>query len=1278
MTEVKITLNGRQVSVPAGATILEAARLNGVEIPTLCHDDQLEPFSSCWLCAVKLEGMKRYVPSCGTRVASGMKVWTDTDDVRAVRRMALDLLLSNHRGDCVAPCKATCPAGVDVQGYIALIAQRKYREATALVKEVNPFPLAIGRVCTRPCETECRRNAIDGPVAIDYLKRFAADWDVANGEPWSPDVAAPTRKKVALVGAGPGSLTAAYYLAQRGHEAVVFEALPAAGGMLRYGIPEYRLPKDTLDTEIGLVTKLGVRIEYGKALGRDFTLRDLLDQGFDAVFLGLGAMGSRMMRVPGEDLEGVWAGTEFLKKMGLDEDVEIGNHVAVIGGGNTAVDAARTAMRLGAEKVTIVYRRSREEMPAWDVEVEAALHEGVEMHFLAAPTKISGDGRCETMEYIRMELGEPDDSGRRRPVPIEGSEEVLTVDNVIAAIGQVPELACIHDTVEKDPGSLEARLELTRWGTIVADERTGATPVERVFAGGDVVRGAATAIEAIADGGRAARAIDRLLKGDAVADVDPFFNVHKERWDSFPDEELAAFERAPRQEMPELPVGERVATFAEVELGLSEEQALAETERCLECGCTAAFTCELREYAAEYGASFERFGGEVVSDPPDGRHPFILLEPEKCILCARCIRICDEVEGAAALGFFRRGFQAQMKPSLDRPLGETTCEACGQCVASCPTAALSVRTWLPKPGPWALEETPSVCTFCGTGCSLVLRSVAGNLAEVAPRPGVVSDGNLCVRGRFGLTAGLSGCALETARRSVGGGVEEIGLDDAISEAVKRLRSVADARGPRALAVFGSPRLTNEEAYWLQKLGRLALGTPNVGSFGLERERPVFGALRRAFGREASTASLEDIRRAGVIILLDSDVAEEQTVAATAVRKAVRRGAKLFVVSPEETRMTKIADTWLQADRSDYCHVLAGMLGALESGAFARPEDLPYELDGLDELRALVPASQSPRALGDSAGGEAVLSAAEAFATAERSVLIANAMSFDAASAARDATLAAAFVAVSGKATRPGSGIVFLRMRANGQGVVDAGLTPDLLPGHASAGVVGERERLAKLYGGEIPTPGDAAAELWTLMESGDVRAVLVVGEDPVGGSSDPEAVTRVLGALDVLIVADSVETPTTRIADVVLPLAAAHQSNGSFTNSERRVQAISAAASPPGGVSNLGLLARLAAALGVDLGEPLPDAVRRELAEASRGLGIPVGDVPAEGHRWGGDSLYADGLATPSGRADLGPPEDEPAVWPFHPRWTDALESRLSERAKESELPPHVVRRKGV
>ncbi len=1278
MALVTVSLDGKEVQVEHGITILEAARRNGIEIPTLCHDEQLEPFTSCWVCAVKLEGVKRYVPSCGTRVAEGMKIWTNTEDVRAVRRMALELLMSNHRGDCIAPCQAACPASVDVQGYIALIAKKKYREATALVKEVNPFPLSIGRVCTRPCEEECRRNAMEGPVCIDFLKRFAADWDIEHPEPFSPPVAPPTGKRVAMVGAGPGSLTAAYYLAQKGHAATIFEALPAAGGMLRYGIPEYRLPKNILDDEIGLITGLGVTIEYGKALGRDFVLKDLFDDGFDAIFLGLGAMGSRKMRVDGEDLQGVWAGTDFLKKMGLGEKVEIGRSVAIIGGGNTAVDAARTCLRLGALKVTIVYRRSRREMPAWDIEVDAAEHEGVVMHFLAAPTKIEGDGKCERLEYIRMELGEPDESGRRRPVPIEGSEESLPVDNVIAAIGQVADLDCIHSTAGKDPSSLEAGLELTHWGTIVADEKTCVTSVEGVFAGGDVVNGAATAIEAIAHGGKAAAAIDRILSGGKIDSLRPFFNAQKERWDHFPEDELEDVPRQERQEMPELPVEMRIHTFEEVELGFTEEQALEETKRCLECGCIDAFTCDLRKHSAEYDVRPTQFAGDRVCELPDVRHPFIRIEPEKCIMCGRCIRICEVVEGASALGFFQRGFDVRMKPSLNLPLASTECDSCGQCVTTCPTAGISERPLAIKPGPWDLESTNSICSFCGTGCAVNLNTVAGDLVSITPAAAGINDGNLCVRGRFGFRAlyGRESVTRPLARRDVG--FDEVSLPEALEQTASALKSASQASGPGSVAVFGSPRLTNEEAYQLQKLARVSVGTPNVGSFGTALESTVFGALRHALGSAASTASYDDVRETDVILLIDSDITEEQTVAGIAIRKAVRRGARLFVVSPRETRMARLADTWIQVDRDTVGDLLNGMLDHLLSEAVVDADTLPYGLTGLDELLASLPVGGLAKVA--SATGiepDVIRAVAAAFAGAEKGVLIANAASFATATADRDAASAVALAALCSKATGDGSGVLFLRMKANGQGIVDVGLDPLLLPGQSSALSEESRADLETLYGAPIPAPlyGDTNA-LFEGVESGTIRAVLIVGEDPVGGSSDPERVRKALFGLEFLAVADSVPTGTTALADVVIPLAALAEADGSYTNSERRIQSVSCAVDA--GRDTLAMLGDLSRLLGVELSEPVPAVVRRELSQASKWIDFPPGEPGIPGRRWFGGGLYGESPAMTELTVALDGFQAESYGVSFDPRWTDALESGFSRLAEKEGLANHVVRRVGV
>ena len=353
--------------------------------------------------------------------------------------------------------------------------------------------------------------------------------------------------------------------------------MPKLGGMLRYGIPEYRLPKKTLDWEIEGIIGLGIEVETGVKLGDDFTVESLLEDGFDAAFLAVGAWDSRRLGVEGEaELQGVLSGTEFLIKRGLEEEIPIGDKIAVVGGGNTAIDAARTCWRLGAKEVTVLYRRSRKEMPANDIEVEEAEKEGIQFHFLAAPTKLMGEnGKLSSLEYIQMELGEPDESGRRRPVPVKGSETVLEVDNIISAIGQFPDLTFLKSDSYNGP------VQVTRWNTIVAGEDTWQTDDERVFSAGDSVIGAATVVEAIGGGRRAAYSIDKYLRGEEVRVPD---NVRKEIFDKATDEDLKGITKEKRAKMPELTVDQRRESFVEVELGLSREDAIKEAQRCLQCG----------------------------------------------------------------------------------------------------------------------------------------------------------------------------------------------------------------------------------------------------------------------------------------------------------------------------------------------------------------------------------------------------------------------------------------------------------------------------------------------------------------------------------------------------------------------------------------------------------------------------------------------------------------------------------------------------------------------
>jgi heterodisulfide reductase subunit A-like polyferredoxin len=476
------------------------------------------------------------------------------------------------------PCQAACPANVHAQGYIALISQGKYKEALESHRDYNPLPLICGRVCPHPCEDVCNRDDVDSPIAISALKRFMADWELEHQDDEVVPFERTSDKKVAVIGAGPAGLSCAYYLARLGYAPTIFEALPVAGGMLAVGIPEYRLPKDILKAEIDYIQKKGVDIKLNTTFGKDITLESLKNEGYEAVFLGMGTHGSRKLAIPGEDLEGVIPGVEFLRDVNLGKDVSIGKRVAVIGGGDVAIDSVRVSARKGSEAF-MLYRRTRAEMPAHSSEIAATETEGIEIQYLTQPIEILGEnGKVIGVKCIKMELGEPDDSGRRRPVPIEGSEFTIEVDCVMPAIGQIPDLE-----FAKDLG-----LNLSKRGTIIVDEKTYTTNVEGVFCAGDVQSGPSTVVSAVGAARKAASAIDSFLKGETIEGEPEIEDVV-----SF--EDLGLDENIETQDRviePEVPPQERAGNFKEVVFGLSEEEAKAEAKRCLNCGlCSGCYQC---------------------------------------------------------------------------------------------------------------------------------------------------------------------------------------------------------------------------------------------------------------------------------------------------------------------------------------------------------------------------------------------------------------------------------------------------------------------------------------------------------------------------------------------------------------------------------------------------------------------------------------------------------------------------------------------------------------
>ncbi|HEV8545041.1 MAG TPA: FAD-dependent oxidoreductase, partial [Candidatus Limnocylindrales bacterium] len=721
--------DGRVVEGFEGQTILEVCRDNGIEIPTLCYEPKLPGFGACRMCVVEVEGEEHPPISCSRACEPEMKVQTQTEEIRRLRRTNLELIFSDHNAYCLPPCQNKCPSHIDIPGFLKANAEGNFRESTRIFKRTIPFPSVLGRVCPAPCEEHCRRDEVDEAIAIRDSHRYAGDMVIKsmldeNVDPPVPfEMAAKTGRRVAVIGSGPTGMATAYYLLMSGHEVTVFERDPAPGGMLRYGIPQYRLPKvEVLEAEYESVTRLGGKMVCNQGLGRDFSLDDLQFQGYDAVVIAIGCYETNTLGVPGEDAAEVLDGLEYLRTatLGLPYPGHKGKRVVVVGGGFTSMDCSRTSIRQGASEVTLVYRRDMKDMPASN-EVHEAIEEGVTAIFQAGPTRVITDakGNVTGIEFIRMKPGEPDASGRRRPEPAPGTEFTIPCDRVLLAIGQGPELDWIG------PGSMGPKATKNR--RLQADAVTFETGRAGVFATGDVRIGASTVVQAIAEGRRAAYAADAYLRGNdlsvirtrqTLAEPEPIF---------LSIVPFTAEVKEPRYRMKAMEAEIRNQSYVEYEIPYSREEVVAESSRCLQCTCEAIGFCDLRRLGIEYettlptlepdhnqGAGFRsvvenRFAGINHDYIRDDSHAFILREPSRCIDCGRCANVCAEVVGAACYDFMRIGFDTLVTTPLDMSLNDTPCVSCGRCAETCPTGAL-----MPKPRVLQkFEVNESTCILCG-------------------------------------------------------------------------------------------------------------------------------------------------------------------------------------------------------------------------------------------------------------------------------------------------------------------------------------------------------------------------------------------------------------------------------------------------------------------------------------------------------------------------------------------------------------------------------------
>lgn len=921
---VRVILNNKEVYGFQGQKILDLCAECGVEIPTLCYDPHLSVHGGCSVCLVDVKGAKALVRACANTITPGMVIDTNNEKVNGARKLALELLLSDHVGDCRPPCTLTCPANGNVQAYINQTAQGKYREALDTLHHHVTLPASIGRVCPAPCQEKCRRNFVDEePVSIREIKRFVADWAIERNDLGNIPHIEENGKSVAVVGGGPAGVSAAYFLRLHGYRVTIFEREEKLGGMMRYGIPDYRLPQDVIQKEIDWLLAHGVDVRTNTGLGRDITLDELREE-YDSVLLAMGCWKSSPMKVTGEDLPGVVGGIDFLYTVNKGRTMKVGKRVAVIGGGNTAMDACRCAVRSGAEKVYIVYRRTREEMPAEKLEIEEAVQEGVEFLFLAAPVAVEGNGKVERLVCERMELGAPDASGRRSPVPT-GERFTLDVDMVIAAIGQGIDFTGLPKDIQD--------------GRKMKADDNYATPLSGVFVCGDQQTGPKIAIQAIGNGHWAADSIHAYLT-TGVAKKPFFYDIVR---NDLGPADFADREKQPREHVHEVEASVRLSKpFDEYNAGLSEEQVLRDSKRCMECACADVFECKLRKYATDYEVRPERVAGAHVKKFEDANAHYV-RNMDKCILCGRCVRACDEIAGFHAIDFAKRGLESVLTPQFFKAIDDSDCTYCGLCTQVCPVGALMEKRVERKPHLDIPIIEKTTCAKCSLGCTLDINldQARDRIVRITTDLGDTlspTRGHCCVKGRYGFeditTDRLSAPRLR-------------GSDASWGDAVDAFSSILKETPKEKTAFFSSAGLTNEE---MAALKRFASGSP-VAVTDADDFRPGIEHIVNAPALKGAGAGYDDLYNADCYVLLASNTDEEQPVLTSWIRRGARKnGARVVYVGRTAGILDK-GDSIILVPKEgmERAAVKALAVAVIRAAGAAVPEELvPFAPETMEE------------------------------------------------------------------------------------------------------------------------------------------------------------------------------------------------------------------------------------------------------------------------------------------------------------------------------------------
>lgn len=1236
---IELQIDDQILSAKPTETLLQTALAAGIAIPSLCEQSPasrqlaLEPHSdkqACNLCLVQIENADaslRCVRACETQAEAGMRVITQSEFLTKKRQQALSNILSDHFADCEAPCQQACPAGVDVQSYLFHIAQGNHSEAVKVIKQTLPLPLSIGRVCPAFCETECRRGLVDEPIAIRQLKRHAADLDLAEGEnggtSYMPPRLADTGKKIAIIGAGPAGLSAGYYLSNQGHHVEIFEAMPQAGGWLRYGIPEYRLPKAILDKEIDLLSRNGLILHTNTRLGHEIQLNQLVDN-FDAVCLAIGAQKAVPMDYPGSTLDGCYLGVDFLKDHCLDKKLKLGKTVAVIGGGNTAIDCARTAVREGAD-VTLIYRRTRAEMPAEAYEVHEAEVEGVKFHFLTNPIENHSDanGRVQSVTFSKMALGEADASGRRAPVDT-GETFTQAFDTVIAAVSQAPDMEFLQAPQSQ---LSQGTLALSRWNTFIGCEHTMSSGVEKLFVLGDARRGPATAVAAVGDGRKAAEAIDKMLKIGLSCDLHAHeFNSVKTIPSALKQAEAKSatsttlypnIKPQPRLKMPELTAVQRLLNYGEVELGFAPDAAMQEAARCLECACQANTDCKLRDYATDYRIDSKSLNTENARHfIVDKSSPFIQFDANRCISCGKCVEVCQQQSGHCAIQFDHHSYQAIPRELAATPertaprvgfsasMADSQCVQCGNCVQVCPTGALVDARDKRQGDITPLKTASTICTYCGVGCRLDLkidpksnriRHIEGN------NDSVVNQGMLCVKGRFGFDFINSEKRLTTPLIRKNGQLTPSSWSETIAYVAEHLQQIKLQHGSNALASLASAKATNEENFILQKFVRSVLGTNNIDHCARLCHSSTVTGLQQSIGSGAMTNDIPSIKDSEVIFILGSDTSSAHPIIASKIKQAVSlHGARLIVADPKRVAIADSAELYVAHRPGTDVMLLNAIMAEIIRNDWQDKTYIAERTEGVEALYAEL-AKEDYRlesaALITGVKAEDIAQLARTIGTANKTAIY-YAMGITQHTTGHDnVTAIANLQLLCGNIGMAGAGINPLRGQSNVQGACDMGALPNYFTGYQKVTDIDARKRFETHW--QTPLSGDVgitATHMMHEISKGKIKALYVMGENPVLSDPDQAHVLRALSQIDFLVVQDLFLTETAELAHVVLPAAAFVEKRGHFTNTERRVQRLEQALQPPGeALADWKIIQAIANAMGADWNYPSEEAIWQEI-----------------------------------------------------------------------------------